>query len=1553
MDRLDARLKNGITADSAKKKGYAKSGKNKATRHTSKLMNLTDDVEYNLQQIFFSNWLNTSSLNEILLGNESISLKDGIDKIKRAKMQNAAGPNARSVVTKPEWGINNITTHVDGIIIEDPEFTKTYDGSNKGHQQTDAQVYMTINAFKQTWFGLGKLNKQQAELIQKVTKGQPITAEEFFGAVDKNSLGYKQFDAQLNSKKYVYGDGMKYVKMSVFILTPEFDSHKDGKPLESRIKLYNLRKKMEEYEAKNKTIMWAIPKSASKMANKNVIKPEIVFNSDTNYDETFGKGNKNVTRFDARWLRLQQVTPSNKIEIVDPRQIKNLILNEQDDNVTVILEGKEYTVGEIKKLYELSLTHRVELKYLSRRNLIFDIDSALGELTKSIASGGITPDLQSFLDYATAALEASQSKSQFVEFFSMENNNSKYELNNPITIQRYTELIMSFFGRGVLAEKQPGHTVTLASDYGIDVIKQVEEVDGDGNPIAWTVVRTDEWKNKSEEERATLSAIKENKDGTFSGLKPKQYYVDRLRHDVTEYKRNNDGKLIKKNGKLVKTKQTFSEFMIPPHFSEMMTDLDLTKPIPDVLAKMFGVRIPSQDKHSAINLKIVDFMPVYYGSTAVFSRELIEVSGADFDIDKLYIQNKEFYVNENGEFKEYGKAKKETDQFADYVRYTLKQFKKKGSTEALALKKWRRRADSADKKTQTDIVKDVSKIEEEFDYWFRTNKANLGLSQADTDTYKEMIRASARKTFADTEGYEYDELTDKFEPVYKEDTEITDKVSNEELLQYFKENKFIAGALGVLKLPINFNEYKKFKKDNEVKINNDLSFYAEPYAGGYNNQVLDYKFALLGNDHMTKVESGSTASIKNEPADLGPLTAIVEEIESDLPNLAEEFNEDGLDVNNMLGILKAWSNNKAGARNIGAAVLPNIYLGWLRNANIVLREANSNDTPIPMLRLNKQDYKKFGVNYEIDPKTGKENKKGYRTQYIISALITAMTDNAKERLAAKLGLNKDALAVVTNMVALGVNIKTAIYLVNYPTIKDSYFKAMNKKSPIDPGIRSLIAGRIQTLEKGEAAELSKKIEVTDGLLREHILDYKNAQETAIINQEPLANEWKAEELAVLKQFMNIWNIKDYTTKLSAIATIQNGMGRDMQSIESKNNDLETLGLELSDQDFAETNIPFDIRHLVKNPDTIMGVNYLMYKQFTERILPQALVTASAPFKKLHTIIRENFGALPPALADAAIEKSRKDVLTYVNGLAYMNLVAGTSNFTATSLNNSLIYEEMDGPVNIYDVVNKLRDYLKEKGVENKFIEKFIYNDKAYSGENKSALNRITANQWTQLAPSQIIELQDGLLSLFSGNEIEREASNHLVNYLLVKDGFQYKSDSFLNVVPPVMLTTFLQASEAVKELFSQDNPTDTGFENVFGEGITFKVLAEYMTEYFESASTEHFVQNISASDQWGKLVQMAYGVQAEVDTEIYSALINEKVASGRPNALFVIQDTQAQDIVRNNRVRNLPNVITIPTRKSKKEPFTDDEILENKDIITEALDKIRDIVNESGMPFKS
>ena len=82
--------------------------------------------------------------------------------------------------------------------------------------------------------------------------------------------------------------------------------------------------------------------------------------------------------------------------------------------------------------------------------------------------------------------------------------------------------------------------------------------------------------------------------------------------------------------------------------------------------------------------------------------------------------------------------------------------------------------------------------------------------------------------------------------------------------------------------------------------------------------------------------------------------------------------------------------------------------------------------------INNSTFKTFGVDYTLE--NNRQNKKGDRIQYILSELITAMTDNAKERLASKLGLNKTALGYVTTMVSLGVPLETSIYFVNNPEV---------------------------------------------------------------------------------------------------------------------------------------------------------------------------------------------------------------------------------------------------------------------------------------------------------------------------------------------------------------------------------------------------------------------------------------------------------------------------------------------------------------------------------------
>ena len=156
--------------------------------------------------------------------------------------------------------------------------------------------------------------------------------------------------------------------------------------------------------------------------------------------------------------------------------------------------------------------------------------------------------------------------------------------------------------------------------------------------------------------------------------------MDHLRSNVIDWDENGKDTGLK-----------YTEFMMPPHFKSILQhDFAWDERLPDAIAKMFGIRIPSQDKHSAVNLKLVDFLPVSMGSSAIFARDLIEISGADFDIDKLYMQIKEF-MYDNNEFIEYGDVETDEEGFMHYVKYMVKEYGKKDSTLRMAVEDWLRK----------------------------------------------------------------------------------------------------------------------------------------------------------------------------------------------------------------------------------------------------------------------------------------------------------------------------------------------------------------------------------------------------------------------------------------------------------------------------------------------------------------------------------------------------------------------------------------------------------------------------------------------------------------------------------------------------------------------------------------------------------------------------------------------------------------------------------------------------------------------------------------------
>ena len=1330
-----------------------KTSKGKVTKDTKTSMGLLNllpnEATHNLMQWFFNDMLNTVSINQVLLGDVSMTVKDAVDEVKRAKMQNAAGPSAASFISAPEYGVMHPVRSISTITFRDAMFQKKYSKEGGTSEKTDAQMYMTTKAFRYMMFGFGSLNAAQANILDKIEAGEDISWEEFFGNAKKGTEGFKKLNAILNSKKLVYGDGKTFIKMSAIVLTPALTTDPTtGLALPHRVELHNMRVKLERMESEgNETIGIAVPESASKMLRANVIGTEDMFNSDPiNAD--------NITDLDARWMRLQQIVPSNKIQIIDPGQIKQLITSEQSDDVKVIIGGKEMTIGRVRELYNKTVGQRVELKYLNKRNLTFNFANFQNEMQRSIDTGRVTVDLQAFLEYAKNGLESSQAKSQFLELFEVdETGTPKYDLNNPITIQKFQELFMSYFSKNVLRERQPGHSVALVSDKGMKVIKKVVALDAEtGQPSKWDVIRTDEWLAMTNKPEIKFDRFTDPEARTFSDIKEGDVYLDDLRSNVMEYDSNNEP-----------TGQRYSEFMLPPHFAEIMQHIKPGDPIPDVIAKAFGTRIPSQDKHSSVNLKLVDFLPVFYGSSGVFPEELIEISGADFDIDKLYMQIKEFYMKK-GKFVEYGKSNNTDVMYDEYMKYQRDAAKEKGTS-----------------------VNEAADI-------FR--KRGSILDQQDVET--------------------------------------------EDLIGTMKDSDLI-GALRLLSLPVTKEEFIEYIGTYDEETN---SWDRMPYEGAQNNKVLDQRYALLGNDGMTGPLFKRDFGINQEPAVLDPLTTVWEFIagkkdekgnwiiEPELPMLADQVNEDGVMVDNALGKLKAWTNNKAGANSIGAVVLPNIVMNILKENNVKIIQKNKDGLPVMKISINGHNYDTFGVNYEIDPKTGKEIKNGIRTQFVISALVTAMTDNAKERLAAKLGLNKDALAVVTNLVALGVGIKTAILMVNNPQLKKLYYLAENKDDPMDPGIKSLVKNQLEfyKVEHTEEYSVGQITPVTDQSMIDLI---KKGEEITSIS----------DQVALLLLFQQAHKLKETTSKIQSIVTLISGMGRDTESIDKKQEDIDDLGMELTTKEFGKTVVPIDVRAIFRG-DALQATYYKIWKEFRD-LTPAVFITRTKPFVKLTDLVVANLNTMK--LDQRNINKIEKDILSYLTGKAYIQslLNSGQGNLVA-SLSNGLVYDEFtQGDMSIDKILFRVRDYLKAEGKENFFVQKQLSVKTTSNGTNKTGINQVQLNTWSRMSDSQLVDMQNSMIDLYQDVNTRADAI-HLIHYLMVKDGLQYGPNTFLSAIPAPLLEQILGSSARVHNLFKDSTASDIDFKRVFG--VTFNELAEDMTEgYLSSRSNAYYLSQVFKS----------------------------------------------------------------------------------------------------------
>tara|TARA_R110000772_G_scaffold33721_2_gene82028 strand:+ start:13425 stop:27824 length:14400 start_codon:yes stop_codon:yes gene_type:complete len=1217
-------------------------------------LNITEDRTYNLKQIFLNDYLNTKSLNELLLGDQAMILEDSIKQIKRAKGQNAAGDSIYSPVSNPEFGVFESTEKLNAIILKEPTIKSEFSG--KDIDRSDAQLYVTPKFHRHAQNSLGSLTKFGAQMLDKIEGGQELTADELYGP-----QGMAKTNQMLNSKKFVYFDGKVYAKFSYITLTEELT--------ENNPELRQLYRDMVAMDNEYGGITFAGPESAFKMLKTNV--------------QALGD---NITQpsiqLDAKYFREQVKTKTNKEEITEQSQIKALATSEQRPDTPVSIETRPdlKTIKDVIREYNLSLGKRIILKFKNKRNLIYSFEGLMQDFAISSKNRNITPNLQVFLKYALNSLKASKASSNLMEFFSIDETTGdvKFNINNPISIAKAEQLFMSYFSKGVFQEKIPGHGLALVSDKGHTILRRIYSMEKNGRLGRNEVIR-----GAVPEGETVLVQDVENMGANYKfPSNGKGILVrDRLRYQLAEYK----------NGK--RTGQYYSEAVMPAHSADIYSQLqnNSNTVIPDSVGKMFAVRIPSQDNHSSMNVKLVDFLPAYYGSSAMFPAELIEISGADFDIDTAYVQTKEsYYDKKTGKFYAYGETPGRG--YSDYVRY---------------------------------INQAVNK-----------------------DTV-------------------YSQAVSSFE---KQGSKLEDSYTDAELMASDFSDKAVKAA-SRLGLPITKQQYIKYVDER-----------GQPYEAAYNNEVLDYKYALMGNE--------AVKDISVTPASLTAIENAYQELKKAAPEYVARLDNENIDVDSMTGKVISFEVNKGAA--IGKAVSPNLYLSLLGEYGITLPSS---------LTFSLRGINYFGYGAEV-------NSYGSRIQDEISSIITMLTDNSKENFVAKLGMHPSAVGLATNAVALGIPLTDAVFLMNGKLVRDLFTEANNKVDKFDASFKTLVTRKLRALKKVDASP-SVSLETM----------------TKSVNSQALTKE---EQKSILLVLNNLNTISSFTGAMSSITGMAgNGIGANFSDVQKRVDSFRTIGVLPGDS------APLiDIQPILKN--SWVKSNIDIFNQIAFDLIPSTFITGTQEFNKIYAKVSRNLSKSKIQFTVEDQQKVKRDMLSFFTIQAYMQKTKSSEVKDGATLSNQLIYpNSFDN--SIYTAIKRLTS--ADKG--NFFLENFITMLPMFSETNNTGMNLIQANTWRSLDKDQKLDLQTSFSKLY-GNPLLRKDAMTIVNYLMVKDGLQSARGTLLDAISPFVMDEYLQQINNVNEVFL----TNKGWLETFGAERN-ELVNQFEDGYFRSASVNSKINTIT------------------------------------------------------------------------------------------------------------
>ena len=1365
-----------------------------------------------LADFFFNDFINSMTYNMLVNGDYAMLFKDPTDVVKRNSRLIAAGPSLGTGVTR--------VAIVKSILAKDRHDKNTVkDKKIEGLDEqdtTDAQNLGTLNWYVNKYLmSSGKLPKEVARIYEKMEKGYRASLAEV--------RTLKHFNALVSPRKIVGVNRYFYDKTSIKTLLRSETSYmlpenrKEADELYDRIfearRQGDLILQRELYQRLHS--LWGPIDSAranhdllNKLELENI--DILIFDSaiktmKANVGTVEGNNeigftwNLDPIQVDDESFKEQVKTDSIKSKVVDPTQLLNTVFSEQKLTTKANVLGKQTTLKNVVDSFEKLVADRAKRGFEEMRKTIIENNIPRYRYLLSMFKDNL---MQTGADpYLIEMVSESLSVSGKPEF----------NLNMPSTIDKLESMFLSYISKNTLKVKAPGHKLTLISDFGSGVMEMNGKI-------------------------ITDYEFQEN---------PKKY-AGKVTTRRLEFRKKD------KNGNL------YTEIKISAQFAEHL-GLKPGDNIPSELLEMFGVRIPTQDKHSMGYFKVVDFLPMETGNQIMLPYEILKLSGADFDVDAEYLRTFDFFSLNNKPhwFGQYLKAEKPEDSIEqarqEYIR-------------------------------ENSQSKDVKK---ERDLRLQNSTPYQLLRQMLSQT-KEELKKKVSKGRLDAYEDTLQEINDIIESYFNgdevsEDNSIPNSVTA--LPQYSEEQKnkdatFVAATLKQIAIqeqvtltPEEIKELKgsirrinKTLRDIETEIGiESLEHFGYPAS----EEKFKEEFGKRVKANRDAYEKGDFSAINPITISeinnlLIPLTGSLiynnsnEEIGNtttstkDFDALEKRLGEEGIvDETILEGIHDAASKNAAavsndtGKENIGPAAVFNLMFQRLHKHKVRFSKEFLKKNP---------GFENFikdlsdGFELTTGPKGEILNKQGVRVNDLIDQIISAMTDNGKDPKAARFNLSYETLGSVLLRIGMGEPFNLAVLTQKQPALVDVVSALQSNKSDLEKNKTN--KARVYLLEISKYFE---KIKTTvgneEGVNPDFIVDFNepNLIEALKYSQDPNSSrlnegQYNYIQMVSLQRMFSSVEISDYLRNLSDLIGLARGLKPTFAENYNIRNSLEKLGLavvqkkgtkgdKIEDFDIARApnakieNLPMDVLPMIKE-DKILSTNIKIFTLMLEdsgkffvletKTGREIMDMASISFKDNFLNYKENASSM------------RKALLAFLSMRAYRK-IKGLNNPDI----NSLFKEDL---VNLHSRLLQKAEFKNNALLRALIADKIPFGEKNRSNLKGLTLHKLAFNSRTKNNPDYVERLIDDFKLLATSPDPEaKQFAAEAFMYLMMKDAGLFKSDTFIRQIAPVFLKNISVGLDKVQDLFSNGQGS---FEEVFG--VPKEKLVHEFVELFARYAPNNF-----------------------------------------------------------------------------------------------------------------